>query len=54
MSECLSPFEWGPIGLALIPLVLAVAVLIAERMGWADTGSPDGSSGCRCSDDPGS
>lgn len=46
MNMYFSNFEWGPVVLALIPLGLTAAVLIAEGMGWVERS--DGTSGCRC------
>ena len=52
MSEFFSQLEWGPVALALVPLVLAIAVHVAERLGWCESGSPEGASRCRCHDGP--
>lgn len=38
--------EWGAVWLAMIPLALTVAVLIAEDMGWVERS--DDTAGCRC------
>jgi hypothetical protein len=46
MNIYFSNFEWGPVMLALIPLGLTVAVVVAEVMGWVERS--DGTTGCRC------
>lgn len=42
MQALLSNLEWGAVGLALIPLALALGVFIAERAGWVDADSAAG------------
>jgi hypothetical protein len=44
--ESFAGSDWGAVWLAMIPLALTVAVLIAEGVGWVERS--DGTSGCRC------
>lgn len=44
--ESFASSEWGAVWLAMIPLALSIAVVVAEVMGWVDRS--DGTSGCRC------
>jgi hypothetical protein len=53
MNTYFSTFMWEPVLLALIPLGMALAVVLAEVMGWVDTPASRGDSGCRCGHTPG-
>jgi hypothetical protein len=50
MNACFSTYEWGPVVLALIPLVMAIAIMLSEVMGWVDPPSSSSGSGRRCGD----
>lgn len=50
MTEFLSHLTSGPVVLALIPLALALAVFVAERLGLGGPEVLEGPSRCRCDD----
>jgi hypothetical protein len=44
--ESFAGSEWGAVWLAMIPLALSIAVVVAEVMGCVERS--DGTAGCRC------